>query len=1123
MSLFQKSVVNKYLTNIDNSIVIKAYDQFKQFYGDAERIENIRLLKEENYQEGFLREIFVDVLGYTINPNINYNLTTEYKNETDSKKADGAILFNGQAVGVIELKSTKTPNLDSIREQAFNYKNHQPNCRFVITSNFEKLRLYIDNATDWEEFNLFNFDFENFRRFYLFLSKHSISVGITAKLKEESKLHEENISNQLYKDYSVFKNQLYYDLIKLNPGQDKLSLFHKSQKLLDRILFVLFAEDRLLIPPNTISEVINQWNIFKKYDDPKPLYFHFVKLFNHLDSGYKYDTYELHAYNGGLFKKDELLDNLIISDELLHSNTITLSKYGYNSEVDVNILGHIFENSISEIEQVKAEIEGEQTDKNRSRRKKEGIFYTPKYITKYIVDNTIGTLCNEKKKELGIIELENDIIKNNRTKKGTLRKVATKIVKKLDTYRTYLLSLKILDPACGSGAFLIQALDYLIYEHTVIEDYKKEIGFDVLGLYDITKSILENNLYGVDINEEAVEIAKLSLWIRTAAPGRKLSDLNNNIKCGNSLIDDPEIAGDKAFNWNKEFPEIMHNGGFDVVIGNPPYIGEKNNSTLFEQLKALIKWSAFYRRRSNSYYFFIKLGIDLLRNNGQLSYIVPREFLTADWANKLRKYILDNSKLTALVDFKSFSVFNDAGTSSLILSTSKSLESNRKDFNYILAPANLVNNNLEIESFVSSKIVFENFDYENGLPWVFNNNQKGNSKLLSKLGLFFEISQGIVTGADSVTNKHIVTGLIDKRFFGRGIFILNEGIDIITKNEEYQLNINSNWVRLSTNERIFIKPFIYSQHLNRWSIQQSDSYIIYFGSSEPTQIIVEYLEQFKSILINRSTIVDRIISIAEFTSFSRNQIRETYSSAGAVQKIMSRKQWYRPLYERVDIDFGGPKILVNSKTMHPFTYSDSDLFSSGGGLGGQNFLSPKQNIDKSLIIEDKVVFNSMEFTKVINSILNSKYLNYYTNNSGFNQLSTSKLSEIKLPYFQFNDFNFLLNRANELIQKYYNISLFVKTFNSRLKSNFNLEESSIPFLNFYNYDFKTFLNELKKRKITIALKLQDEWEHYFNEYKTEINKLQQQIIQTDKEIDQLVYQLYGLTPAEIKIIEESIK
>jgi hypothetical protein len=140
MPLFQKSVINKYLKTLDSGEVEKSFLKFKEFYGNSARLENIRLLKEENYQEGFLREIFVQVLGYTINPDENYNLTTEFKNLTDAKKADGAILDDNKAIGVIELKSTKTTSLESITEQAFNYKNHQPNCRYIITSNFEKIR-----------------------------------------------------------------------------------------------------------------------------------------------------------------------------------------------------------------------------------------------------------------------------------------------------------------------------------------------------------------------------------------------------------------------------------------------------------------------------------------------------------------------------------------------------------------------------------------------------------------------------------------------------------------------------------------------------------------------------------------------------------------------------------------------------------------------------------------------------------------------------------------------------------------------------------------------------------------------------------------------------------------------
>ena len=182
-----------------------------------------------------------------------------------------------------------------------------------------------------------------------------------------------------------------------------------------------------------------------------------------------------------------------------------------------------------------------------SKRKKDGVFYTPKYITQYIVENTIGTLCNEKWTELEIEEIEFD--GTYRTKDGNLSKKGKKLYQKLNDYKEWLLSLKIVDPACGSGAFLNQALNFLIREHKNIDDIIAELTNTTLRLFDTEKLILENNLFGVDINEESVEIAKLSLWLRTARKDRKLSNLNNNIKCGNSLIGDVKVAGDKAFHW----------------------------------------------------------------------------------------------------------------------------------------------------------------------------------------------------------------------------------------------------------------------------------------------------------------------------------------------------------------------------------------------------------------------------------------------------------------------------------------------------------------------------------------------------------------------------------------------
>ena len=145
MSLFQNSVLNKYLKSQHPEELKEKWSLFKTYFHNATIQENIRNSKEEQFQEGFLRELFVKVLGYTLNPEPNFNLTTEYKNVKDSKKADGAIIINNHVKAVIELKGTDTTDLSKVENQAFNYKNNQPECVYVITSNFEKLRFYIDN------------------------------------------------------------------------------------------------------------------------------------------------------------------------------------------------------------------------------------------------------------------------------------------------------------------------------------------------------------------------------------------------------------------------------------------------------------------------------------------------------------------------------------------------------------------------------------------------------------------------------------------------------------------------------------------------------------------------------------------------------------------------------------------------------------------------------------------------------------------------------------------------------------------------------------------------------------------------------------------------------------------
>jgi len=179
-----------------------------------------------------------------------------------------------------------------------------------------------------------------------------------------------------------------------------------------------------------------------------------------------------------------------------------------------------------------------------------------------------------------------------------------------------------------------------------------------MRIFDTDKSILENNIFGVDINEESVEIAKLSLWLRTARKDRTLSDLNSNIKCGNSLIDKQEIAGEKAFNWNNEFPEIMQNGGFDVVIGNPPYVASRSISESEKEFYYQNYKSAIYQ--INLYLLFFEKTINLTQSSGLCSMIIPNTWLVNRTLNLFREYVINNFSLLQIVDLTKTNVFQDA-------------------------------------------------------------------------------------------------------------------------------------------------------------------------------------------------------------------------------------------------------------------------------------------------------------------------------------------------------------------------------------------------------------------------------------------------------------------------------
>ncbi|NCD23632.1 MAG: restriction endonuclease subunit M, partial [Spartobacteria bacterium] len=663
MALFQHSVVRENAKRLDAAELDARFRVYGGYFLEPGRQAEIRKMKEEEFKPRFLPELFGDCLGYTIRPDEGFNFTVEHKNVDDAKKADAAILDGGKTVGVVEVKGTDTTDLAKAAAQAFGYKNHQPDARYVVVTNFEKLRFYVDNAVAYEEFDLFRLDRAGFERLWLCLAWTSVRDGLPLRLKAASVSAEDQITKRLYADYSAFRTALFADIRARNPRHEPLPLFKKTQKLIDRFLFILFAEDRGLLPANLTAAILAEWQALKKARVATTLYDRFKLYFNDLLEGSP--AADIFAYNGGLFRPDDVLDALAISDDVLAAHALKLSNYDFASEVDVDVLGHIFEHSLAEIEEVEAGLSGAAAPEKVSRRKKDGIFYTPKYVTQYIVDNTLGKLCAEKKQELGLDVPEP--VEAGNAKKARAKRDAR--LAACDAYRAWLLELSICDPACGSGAFLNAALDFLMAEHRALDVEKARLHGDALIFSDIENSILERNLYGVDLNEESVEIAKLSLWLRTAQKGRKLSTLTGNVKCGNSLIADPAIAGDKAFDWPREFPAVFAKSGFDVVIGNPPYVFARSLPETTKQYLAKTYETLEYQ--VDLYVAFMERGVRLLNEGGWISYIVPNPWLKNMRMSSCRSFMLMQFNLTDMIPYLP-NVFAEASVDTLIFSGKKS-------------------------------------------------------------------------------------------------------------------------------------------------------------------------------------------------------------------------------------------------------------------------------------------------------------------------------------------------------------------------------------------------------------------------------------------------------------------
>ncbi len=377
------------------------------------------------------------------------------------------------------------------------------------------------------------------------------------------------------------------------------------------------------------------------------------RVFVEFDRGYDSELFAAHVLDMQAHFQDDSLSTIM---EGLYWPPGGLVAYDF-SVIDADVLGRVYEQYLGHVSQMvrqrhqelqarldlgmpqdQALAETLEVIQRPQRRKAQGIYYTPQWVVNYIAGQTVGRFLHEH-------ENRSDAIHD----------------------------MKILDMACGSGSFLIRAYDELLEHHS--QGRPPEWVFS-----DERLNILRNSIYGVDLDPQAVEITRLNLLLRALRERQLLPELRDNIKRGNSLI--AQGASEKhPFVWEREFPDVMQEGGFDVVIGNPPYV----------RIQSLPRDDAdYYRNHYESafgsfdiYVMFIEQGLRLLKPGGRLGFITSGKFLKAEYGKRLQQHIRREATVEEIVDLSAQQVFSDATTYPVMLVLRKGAKERRLRYTFV--------------------------------------------------------------------------------------------------------------------------------------------------------------------------------------------------------------------------------------------------------------------------------------------------------------------------------------------------------------------------------------------------------------------------------------------------------
>ena len=590
----------------------KLIDDFKANY------QKYKKELEANTETKLVEPLF-EILGWT---NKDFVKQEKAHRGTKTGHADYAFYIGDRIVFFLEVKKVGVYLEKEADKQVISYALSK-RIPFAVSTNFEQLRIFCveqEKAIN-NKFRVFDEPEDYINRFHdlWLLSKENFEQNATLKIAEnEGRLKRRiSIDKALLSDLMDIRKLIAYDLEKKYPN--KYEINEKDdiiQRVLDRLIFIRRCEDMGINPENIMLEEIRRLPDNKAYPKLREIF----------------GKYNL-MYNAGLFAvaQDNDCDKIDIDGSIIKKLAYYLyesknKEYIYNFDwIDADVLGQVYEQYLgiilAQTKSGRAKLKS-----GRTHRKEQGIYYTPTYIVDYIVKNTIEELLKDKK------------------------------IKAKD--------IKILDPACGSGSFLIKAFDYLYTNLSKNEDIKQH-RVDSQGNYSIKTEILKNNIFGVDLDNKAVEITKLNLLLKAAEKGRKLpEELDKHIRQGNSLIDDENVAKLNAFKWEDEFQQ----GSFDVVIGNPPYVKARDSKDIVTRnyIEKSGKFETPYKMW-DLYIPFVERGIKLLKPNGVFAMIIPDTIGIADYTKKLVEMIIKKYSLYQIDFFPNIEVFEGVGVQNKII------------------------------------------------------------------------------------------------------------------------------------------------------------------------------------------------------------------------------------------------------------------------------------------------------------------------------------------------------------------------------------------------------------------------------------------------------------------------